>query len=243
MRLNRYLALCGLGSRRAVEDRIRAGQVKINGKVAGLASDVSEKDTVEVGGRVLKAPETHTYLILNKPAGYLCSRGDTHDRETIYDLLSPEYQNLHYVGRLDKESRGLIFLTNDGALTAALTHPRYEVLRIYEARTETPLTTEEFSHLRRGIEVEPGAIYQCAKVETIPGGCRLALREGKKREIRRMLAALGHRVTDLYRTEFGGVELGALPEGKVRPLSKEEVEMLRQAVPQAPNLAPTPASW
>ena len=110
MRLNRYLALCGLGSRRAVEDRIRAGHVKVNGKSAGLATGVSEKDVVEVDGRIFKSPETHTYLILNKPAGYLCSRGDTHGRDTIYDLLSHEHQNLHYVGRLDKESRGLIFL-------------------------------------------------------------------------------------------------------------------------------------
>ena len=229
MRINRYLALCGLGSRRAVEGRIRAGRVRVNGAVAGMASAVGEKDRVEVDGRPAAPPPEHIYLVLNKPPGTLCSRGDTHGRETIYGLLPPEHRRLHYVGRLDRESRGLLLLTDDGALTQSLTHPSREVLREYAVAVDASLSQGEMRRLERGVETEPGTVLRCAFIRGEGGGYRLGLREGKKREIRRLLSALGRRVTDLQRVAFGGIGLGRLPEGAFRPLSEEELAKLRSA--------------
>ena len=228
MRLNRYLALCGLGSRRAVEDFIRFGRIKVNGEIAGLATAVLETDRVELDGKPIHKPEEHAYYLFNKPIGYVCSRGDTHGRETVYDLLPPDLQSLHYVGRLDMDSRGLLFFTDDGELTARLTHPSHEVLRVYRVYTVDRLSEQDMEDLREGVEVEPGVILKCAEIESMPDGYRLCLREGKKREIRRLLQALGHRVTDLQRVAFGGVELGTLPEGKFRKLTLKEIELLRE---------------
>ncbi len=228
MRLNRYLALCGLGSRRAVEDLIRAERVQINGTVAGLATEVNDGDRVEVDGKSARPEEEHFYLLLNKPAGYLCSRGDTHDRRTVYDLLPPVLHRLHYVGRLDMYSRFLLFFTSDGEWTASLTHPSHGVLRVYAVTTRDRLSREDLDLLLEGVEVEPGIVFKCAAVKETPKGYRLSLREGKKREIRRLLSALGHRVTDLKRIEFGGIQLGDLPEGEFRELSKDEAESIKE---------------
>jgi 23S rRNA pseudouridine2605 synthase len=237
MRLNRYLALCGLGSRRAVEDLIRFGRVQINGSEAGLATDVTDTDRVEVDGKSVRPEEKHSYLLFNKPAGYLCSRGDTHGRPTVYDLLPPELHRLHYVGRLDKDSRGLLFFTSDGELTASLTHPSHGVLRIYEVDTEYRLTQQDMELLLEGVEVEDGVTLKCASVRETPRGYQIGLREGKKREIRRLLYALNHRVVDLKRIEFGGVKLGDLPEGDFRELSPEELRRLRPASNPFPERA------
>ena len=230
MRLNRYLALCGLGSRRAVESLIVGDRVKINGEIAGLSTDVKDDDRIEVDGEHVHPEEKHEYLMLNKPPGYLCSRGDPQGRPTVYDLLPLEFRRLHYVGRLDMYSRGLLFLTSDGEWTALLTHPRHEVLRVYSVMTREPLMREDVEEILNGVEVEPGVIFKCEAVE--PDGERnlFSLREGKKREIRRMLQALGHHVDDLQRIAFGGIQLGNLPEGKFRPLSPEEMKRLRKAV-------------
>jgi 23S rRNA pseudouridine2605 synthase len=227
MRVNRYLALCGLGSRRSVEDLIRFGRVTVNGERPELGLSVTEADDVRLDGKPVKPAEQFSYLIFNKPPGYLCSRGDTHDRPTVYDLLPPEYQTLHYVGRLDMDSRGLLFFTNDGAMTAALTHPSQGVLRTYAVRTTRPLSEEDTLDLLGGIEVEPGVVFRAAEVEQTPTGYRLSLREGKKREIRRLLHALHHHVTDLKRISFGGVRLGDVPEGKFRVMTEEEIGTLK----------------
>jgi len=235
MRLNRYLALCGLGSRRAVEDLIRFGRVQVNGTKAGLATDVGDTDRVEVDGKPVRPEEKHTYLLFNKPAGYLCSRGDTHGRSTVYDLLPSELHRLHYVGRLDKNSRGLLFFTSDGELTASLTHPSHGVLRVYEVETEYRLTDQDMELLLEGVEVEDGVVLKCAAVRETARGYEIGLREGKKREIRRLLYALNHRVVDLKRVEFGGVELGDLPEGEFRELSPEELKRLRPASTPSPE--------
>ncbi len=234
MRLNRYLALCGLGSRRAVESLITTDRVSINGTVAGLATEVKDNDQVEVDGKRVQPEEKHEYLLFNKPAGYLCSRGDPHGRPTVYDLLPLEFRRLHYVGRLDKDSRGLLFFTSDGEWTALLTHPRHEVLRVYAVHTRYELSREDVRDLLDGVEVEPGTVFKCVAVEPDGDGYLLSLREGKKREIRRLLQALGHHVEDLQRIAFGGVHLGSLPEGKFRPVSAEEMKRLYQASVQSP---------
>lgn len=227
MRINRYLAQCGLGSRRSVEDLIHFGRVTVNGVKPDLGYQVATGDDVRVDDKPIRPADTFTYLIFNKPPGYLCSRGDTHDRPTVYDLLPEEHQALHYVGRLDMDSRGLLFFTNDGDLTLKLTHPSQGVLRSYAVRTKNPLSEEDVLDLLGGIEVEPGVVFRAAEVEPTQTGYRLSLREGKKREIRRLLHALHHHVTDLKRISFGGVRLGDLPEGKWRKMTEEEVETLK----------------
>jgi 23S rRNA pseudouridine2605 synthase len=227
MRLNRYLAQSGLGSRRSVEDLILAGRVTVNGSIAELGTPVNEGDRVEVDRKSVAPVETHQYILFNKPPGYVCSRGDTHGRPTVYDLLPKEFQTLHYVGRLDLDSRGLIFFTSDGDLTLKLTHPSNGVPRVYAVRTRNPLSDEDIQDLLGGVEVEPGVVFACAEVETTKTGYRLTLTEGKKREIRRLLQALGHRVVDLRRVAFGPVRLGDVPEGQWRRLTEDEVETLR----------------
>ncbi len=138
-------------------------------------------------------------------------------------------QDLHTVGRLDQNSCGLLFLTSDGDLTQSLTHPSREVLREYLVEFADRLSPDEMSALTQGVQVEVGVIFKCTFVRAEGSGYRLGLREGKKREIRRMLAAFGRRVVDLKRIAFGGVELGALPEGAFRPLSQNELAALRAA--------------
>jgi 23S rRNA pseudouridine2605 synthase len=145
----------------------------------------------------------------------------------VYDLLPPEYQNLHYVGRLDMDSRGLLFFTSDGDLTLKLTHPRGGVHRVYAVRTRYPLSDDDIQDLLGGVEVEPGVVFACAAVETTKTGYRLTLTEGKKREIRRLLHALRHSVIDLKRVAFGPIDLGDVPEGKWRTLTEDEVEALK----------------
>jgi 23S rRNA pseudouridine2605 synthase len=234
MRINRYLAQCGLGSRRSVEDLIHFGRVTVNGVKPELGYSVVEGDDVQVDGKSLKPAQVFTYILFNKPNGYLCSRGDTHDRPTVYDLLPPELQSLHYVGRLDMDSRGLLFFTNDGDLTLKLTHPSQGVLRTYAVRTTKPLSEEDVLDLLGGIEVEPGVVFRAAEVApTSTGGYKLSLREGKKREIRRLLHALHHHVTDLKRIAFGGVKLGDIPEGKYRRLDEDEIATLKAEKPPA----------
>jgi 23S rRNA pseudouridine2605 synthase len=227
MRLNRFLAQSGLGSRRSVEDLIRMGRVTVNGSVAELGTPVNDGDRVEVDRKPVSPAEGHRYILFNKPPGYVCSRGDTHGRPTVYDLLPPEFQTLHYVGRLDLDSRGLIFFTDDGDFTLKLTHPSHGVPRVYAVRTREMLSDEDIQDLLGGIEVEPGVVFACAEVETTKTGYRLTLTEGKKREIRRLLQALGHRTIDLRRIAFGPVRLGDVPEGQWRALTEDEVETLR----------------
>ena len=231
MRINRYLAQCGLGSRRSAEDLIHFGSVTVNGVKPELSYQVVEGDDVQLDGKSIKPAAVFTYLIFNKPPGYLCSRGDTHDRPTVYELLPEEHQSLHYVGRLDMDSRGLLFFTNDGDLTLALTHPSQGVLRTYAVRTKKPLSEEDTLDLLGGIEVEPGVVFRAAEVEQTQTGYRLSLREGKKREIRRLLHSLHHHVTDLKRIAFGGVRLGDIPEGKFRKMTTEEIETLKAEKP------------
>jgi 23S rRNA pseudouridine2605 synthase len=227
MRLNRYLALCGLGSRRSVEDLIRFGRITVNGTPAELGMHVTEADDVRYDDKPVKPGATHTYILFNKPPGYVCSRGDTHGRPTVYDLLPPEMQTLHYVGRLDLDSRGLLFFTDDGDLTMKLTHPSNAVPRVYAVRTKQPLSEEDIQDLLGGVEVEPGVVFACAEVETTQTGYRLTLLEGKKREIRRLLHALRHHVIDLKRVAFGPIRLGQVPEGRFRMLELDEVEALQ----------------
>lgn len=227
MRINRYLALCGFGSRRAVENLVRAGAVTVDGEmITDLAHQVEEGQTIAVGGKPARPPETHVYGVLNKPPGYLCSATDPFGRPTIYDLLREEHSRLHYVGRLDFSSRGLLILTTDGELTQKLLHPSHGVPRTYLIKTHTPFKEAELRALRNGVEIGDGVIAKAVSVRKAGDGAEMVLKEGKNREIRRMLEVVGHKVIDLQRIRFGGLELGDLPEGGFRLLEDAEIARL-----------------
>jgi 23S rRNA pseudouridine2605 synthase len=229
LRLNKYLALCGFGSRRSVEDLIRNGQVTVDGAtVIDLSRRVGEADKVAVNGKPARPPREHTYVLFNKPPGYLCSRSDPFGRPTIYDLLPEKFRRLHYVGRLDNQSRGLLLLTTDGDWTQGLTHPSHEVPRTYRVKTETPMSKGDAEELREGVRIGPDETAKAVTVKPSKDGWEITLKEGKKREIRRMLEVLEHKVIDLQRIRFGGLDLGDLPEGEFRPLSPAEIARLHE---------------
>ncbi len=227
MRINRYLALCGLGSRRTVEALIREGVVKVNGEtVTDLSCRIAEGQKVEVHGRLTKPPREHEYILFHKPAGFLCSSTDPFGRPTIYDILPLEFRKLHYVGRLDFNSRGLIILTNDGGLTHDLLHPSREVTRTYKVWTRKPLDPVEMDQLKSGLDIGSGDVAIPDSVKLMGDHFEMVLREGKNREIRRMLEVLGHKVVDLQRIRFGGLSLGDVPEAGYRRLNESEAAKL-----------------
>jgi 23S rRNA pseudouridine2605 synthase len=228
MRINRYLALCGFGSRRAVEDLVRGGAVTVDGEVVyDLGRQVGEGDKVAVLGKAAKPPKAHEYVLLNKPKGYLCSANDPFDRPTIYRLLPKAFKTLHYVGRLDYNSRGLVLLTNDGGLTHSLLHPSREVPRTYRIKTRKPLAERDIQALLAGVDIgfeHPAVAASVRQDEDLFS--EIVLLEGKNREIRRMLEVVGYRVVDLQRIRFGALELGDLPEGEWRRLTAPEIARL-----------------
>lgn len=237
MRINRYLALCGLGSRRAVEELVRTGHVSVDGKpVTDLAFQVEEGHKVTVNGKAARPPQQHITGVLNKPAGYLCSASDPFGRPTIYDLLRAEHSRLHYVGRLDYQSRGLLILTTDGELTQKLLHPSHGVPRAYKITSHQPFHETELQALRMGVEIGDGVVGKAVSARKTKDGAELILKEGKNREIRRMLEVIGHKVVDLQRIRFGGLELGDLPEGEFRLLEPAEIARLHgKPAPKARN--------
>jgi 23S rRNA pseudouridine2605 synthase len=229
MRLAKLLAHAGVASRRAAERLVADGRVTVAGEVVtDPARGVEERSGVAVDGRpvVVEPREVHA---LNKPAGVVSTARDTHGRPTVVDLV-PSDLRLYPVGRLDADTTGLILLTNDGELADLLTHPRYEVDKVYRARVAPPGVSESaLRALREGIELEDGRTAP-ARVRSLgPGELEVAIHEGKKRQVRRMLEAVGHRVTSLERVAFGPLRLGDLRPGRSRLLSAAEVERLRKA--------------
>jgi len=234
MRINRFLAASGLGSRRSCEELIRDGHVTINGQVCqNLATEVGEKDFVKVGSRHV-LPEKHLYIVLHKPRGYLCTAADTHERRTIFDLLPGQWPRLFHVGRLDRDSEGLLILTNDGNLALRLTHPRYKMEKEYEVLLDKPFdAAADAPRLLRGVSIEGGR----AKAESVrqlsPVLLRIVLRQGLKRQIRLMLYKLGYEVERLIRIRIGPLRLTEMRAGEWRALTGAEVEALSagEAVP------------
>ncbi len=229
MRLAKYLARAGVASRRSAERLVAEGHVTVGGRrVADPALDVDERSGVAVDGEAVaaEAPVVHA---LNKPAGVVSTARDTHGRPTVISLV-PSERRLYPVGRLDAETTGLILLTNDGELANLLTHPRYEVPKTYVARVEpAPVREPELRRLREGVDLDDGRTAPAGVRQTRPGVLELTLREGRKRQVRRMCEAVGHRVLDLRRVAFGPLSLGGLEEGGHRLLTAAEVERLRAA--------------
>lgn len=225
MRLNRFLSLCGLGSRRGVEALIAEGQVSINGSyIRSLGTAVGDDDEVRVNGRIMR-PAKGVVLALHKPKGYVCSRGDTHDRLTIYDLLPAKFQNLHHVGRLDKESEGLLLMTNRGDLSHRLMHPSQGVEKEYEVVVDKPLDPEvHFPKLVKGM-VTPEGFAKAERVwaENSHYRFHLVLKQGLKRQIRHMLYFLGFEVERLIRVRIGWLAIKGLTKGGYKELTETEV--------------------
>ncbi len=223
MRLNRFLASAGLGSRRGVEELITSGQVRINGRVVtDLATQVNPNDAVKVGSRLLRTEQKITVL-LNKPAGYLCTARDERDRKTIFQLLPPNWPRVYHVGRLDKESEGLMLVSNDGDLSLALTHPRYKIEKEYEVLIDKPFNPKDREKLLRGFHIMGGRA-KAERVEILaPTHLRLILTQGIKRQIRLMLYDLGYEVERLARVRLGPLRIGEMRPGEWRLLTSKEI--------------------
>jgi 23S rRNA pseudouridine2605 synthase len=238
MRLNRFLAAAGFGSRRACEALIVDGKVSINGHfLRDLATVVQPGDDVRVGGKPAKAP-LPVYVLLNKPRGYVCTRSDERGRQTIFDLLPANFGRLFNVGRLDKDSEGLILLTNDGALAQRLTHPSHEIAKTYEVLLDKPFDPKDGPKLIRGVPITAGRARMESVHSLAPQVLKVVLRQGLKRQIREMLYRLGYEVKRLCRTQIGPLGGGRLQPGAWRPLTAREVAMLSGKDGQKPGRPP-----
>lgn len=236
MRLNRFLASCGVASRRASERWIVEGRVQVNGRVTtDLATAVDpRRDRVAVDGREIRPPRTLSYVVLHKPPGVVTTLRDPQGRPTVRGLLPPGSPRLFPVGRLDADSEGLLLLTDDGPLAFRLMHPRYEVPRTYRVTVEGQPSEASLASLRDGVMLEDGAAAASAvriiRTAERESEMEITLHEGRKREVRRMFEAIGHRVTRLVRTGYGPLALGDLAPGRTRALSLAEAAALRKAV-------------
>jgi 23S rRNA pseudouridine2605 synthase len=234
-RLQKLLARAGYGSRRAAEAVIAEGRVRVDGHVATLGERADpDVSVIIVDDQPLSSTyDTSEVWALHKPAGYVVSATAERGRPSVYELLPDAPPNLRYVGRLDVDTSGLLLLSTDGELVHRLSHPRYEVWKTYEAEVRGDLDEEALQRLRDGVELEDG-MSAPARAERLRSGpralVRLELREGRKREVRRMLAAVGTPVLALRRTSVGTIHLGGLPEGQARRLTAEEAGSLRELV-------------
>lgn len=241
LRIARFLAQCGVASRRKAEELVRGARVAVNGEViADLGRKVDPAgDTVTVDGRMIEAPRHHVSLAHNKPQKVVVSRSDPEGRATVYDLLPRRYRplatRLRYAGRLDYMTTGLLVLSTDGTFINRLVHPRHHVAKTYEVRTAAPLGREALEQLRKGVALDdgvtlPASVQTIAALERGSPVYRVVLREGRNRQVRRMIEKVGGRVVQLHRPAIGRLSLGdlSLAGGEFRPLGPEHLEALQQ---------------
>ena len=243
IRLNKYLSLAGVASRRKADQLISSGRVSVNGSVmAELGGSIDPGNaTVTIDGKRVRAPSSFRYHMFNKPAGYLCSRGDPYGRPTIYDILPAQLKDLKYVGRLDQDTEGLLLLTDDGGLIESLTHPKHNIPRKYIAWVRGIVADEELEPIRQGMEIE-GEKTRPARARVIKTDrsadmsmLDIVLQEGKKREVRLMCRQIGHHPQRLKRVSFGSLKLDELPSGQTQELTKHELLQLKNmGLPQTP---------
>jgi 23S rRNA pseudouridine2605 synthase len=226
MRINRFLASAGYGSRRGVEALVREGRVTVNGVIcANLATEIAPGDTVKVDGRAIES-QAPFYVLLNKPRGYISTSSDELGRRTVFELLPKEWPRLFHVGRLDKDSEGLLILTNDGEFALKLTHPRYKIEKEYVVTLDRPCETKHISELLRGVFIESGRA-RAERVIPIEGNAlAVVLRQGLKRQVRLMFSTLGYNVKRLKRVRIGDLRISRVPLGGWRILSAKEVAAL-----------------
>ena len=236
MRLNRYIALAGVCARRKADDMIASGQVQINGKfVKELGTKVQPDDVVKVGGKTI-SPRAYIYILMNKPTDTITTVDDEKDRRTVLDLIDlkeAEQAKVFPVGRLDRNTQGALLLTNDGELAHRLMHPSYEVEKIYRVSVRDPLTDDDLEKLYTGVELEDG-IAKADRVQFIglPDTRHIAMsiHQGKNRQVRRMIEALGNEVEKLERVQYATLDLKGIRRGKWRRLFEREVKKLRRSV-------------
>ncbi|MCY0880927.1 MAG: pseudouridine synthase [Firmicutes bacterium] len=235
IRLQRYLAQAGLASRRHAEEWIKQGRVTLNGATAKIGQTVDPlRDVVTLDGKRVQAKAAAVYLVLNKPVGYTTTLKDRHAEHTVAELIPKKFGRVFPIGRLDRDTSGLLLLTNDGELAFQLMHPSFGIPRVYEAWVEGLPHQGHLDRLQRGIELPEGmsraksaVILARRKDQAL---LQLTLTEGHKREVRRLLEAVGHPVILLKRTRFGPISLKGLDEGQVRVLTAEEVKQLHSSI-------------
>ncbi|MGA1388696.1 MAG: pseudouridine synthase [Ilumatobacteraceae bacterium] len=237
-RLQKVLAARGWGSRRVCEEMIESGRVRVNGETAVLGRRVDvERDVVEVDGAPVGIRPDLVYYLLNKPAGVVSTAKDTHDRETVVDLV-PAEPRVYPVGRLDAETEGLLLLTNDGELTFRLTHPKFGVEKEYVAQVESdgrPVSRDALAALRKGVDIGEGVTSPAEVGELQPGVLRIVIHEGRNRQVRRMCETVGYPVVRLVRTRIGPLVDKSLRPGEWRSLNLDEVRSLIEAVAGEPS--------
>jgi 23S rRNA pseudouridine2605 synthase len=227
MRLNAFLARAGVASRRAADELVKAGRVRVNGGPGELSTVVGAHDVVEVDGRRVR-PQRLAYVLLHKPAGVVTTARDPQRRPTVVDLVDRDPRVVP-VGRLDADTTGALLLTNDGPLAHRLAHPRYGVEKTYLADVEGDPGPDSLRRLREGVELEDGRTAPARARRLRRGRVELVLHEGRKRQVKRMLEAVGHPVRRLHRPEYAGLTLDGLASGEWRELTRDEVEALRAA--------------
>lgn len=231
IRLNKYIASSGLCSRRKADELIEQGVVSVNGKkVTELGFLVSEKDKVFVNQKLIR-PVRHEYYRFYKPAGYITTCDDEKGRKTIYDLLPESMYNLKPVGRLDKDSTGLLILTNDGDLINELTHPSVKVPKVYIVSVDAKMHPHEFEQMAKGIEIEPGKIAY-ADVTLLEADnkhtmMQIVLYQGMNRQIRKMIEHFGYEVKSLKRIQHATIQIDGLKRGEFKPIKPQQIKELR----------------
>ena len=235
MRLQKYMAMCGVAARRKCEEIISAGRVSVNGVViTEMGTQVEEGDEVRVDGAIIMPEEEKRYVLYHKPAGEVTTVSDEKGRETVMDRFRDFPVCLYPVGRLDYDSEGLLLLTNDGELAQRLTHPSCEVDKVYLARVTGNPSNEAIDRLRRGVYMEGDqrktypADVRVVRDESLFSDIVVTIHEGRNRQVRRMFDAVGHKVLLLRRIRFGCVELGSLRRGEWRELTQEEIDALHK---------------
>jgi 23S rRNA pseudouridine2605 synthase len=226
MRLNAYIARAGVASRRKADELIKAGRVHVNGEPGALNTFVGEADVVELDGEQLR-PQRLAYVLLNKPAGVVTTAHDPRGRPTVVGLVEHEARVVP-VGRLDADTTGALLLTNDGELAHRLAHPRYEVEKVYEADVEGEPDDAALTRLTTGVELDDGRTAPANVRRLGPGRVELAIHEGRKHQVKRMLEAVGHPVRRLHRPRYAGLTVEGLGSGEWRELRDAEVEALHE---------------
>ena len=233
IKISKYLAQCGVASRRKAEELVLDGQISVNGKtMTNVALRIDpDRDAVIFKGLRIK-PQTKVYYLLNKPIGYTSTTEDPHADKLVTGLV-PKNPEVYPVGRLDKNTSGILLLTNDGALTQKLTHPSFEIKKEYAIATNQPLSNFEIKTIQNGVTLEDGFIKPDKFEEISSGNYRIVIHSGRKRVVRRVIEVIGKRVAQLHRDRFADLTLGDLKSGQWRKLTNEEVKKL-----QSDNTAP-----
>ena len=231
VRINKFLASNGVASRREIDNMIKKGQIKINGKIPTSGERINNDDVIEINNKILKIEDKKekVYFLLNKPLKVLSSVSDDRGRKTVVDMIETT-ERIYPIGRLDYETEGAILLTNDGDLFNKVIHPRTEIYKEYEVTVKGAITDKAITILKYGVELEDGitlpALVKIKKCEDTFTKIILSIREGRNRQIRRMISAVGYRVEKLKRNKIGEIDISGLGSGEYRALTEEEIKYL-----------------